>query len=275
MGRGLLMGIVLFLTTPMCRPPVQAQSLAAAAANMPAPSPFAALHAELDRAADTALANTVQRMADAARDDSRNTRVVSPESLVVNFDRRFRPTTKPSVREAIKRLDGLRPFLDPLLQSEAIPLELASVVVVESGGRPNAASPKGALGLWQLMPDTARRYGLEVSPTNDERLDPAKSTRAAARYLRHLYQQFGSWPLTLAAYNAGEEALQSAVRHAASSDFLQLSNLRLLPQETRNYVPAVLSVMQLVGNHQLPSPPTGGIETRSSAPVFAVTGGQP
>ena len=274
MGRRFFSAIIL-LVTSICVPPVEAQSIVAPATKTAVPGPFAALHAELDRAADTALADTLQRMADAASDDHRNPQLVSPESLALHFDRRFRPTTKPNIREALKRLDGLRPLLDPVFQSEGIPVELASVVVVESGGRPNALSPKGALGLWQLMPDTARRYGLEVNSANDERLDAVKSTRAAARYLRDLYQQFGSWPLAIAAYNAGEDALQRAVRHAASSDFLQLSNLRLLPQETRNYVPAVLSVMQLLGNRQLPSPPIGATETRSPASVFAVTAGQP
>jgi len=274
MGRRFFSAIIL-LVTSICVPPVEAQSIVAPATKTAVPGPFAALHAELDRAADTALADTLQRMADAASDDHRNPQLVSPESLVLNFDQRFRPNSKPNISKALKRLDGLRPLLDPVFQSEGIPVELASVVVVESGGRPNALSPKGALGLWQLMPDTARRYGLEVNSANDERLDAVKSTRAAARYLRDLYQQFGSWPLALAAYNAGEDALQRAVRHAASSDFLQLSNLRLLPQETRNYVPAVLSVMQLLGNRQLPIPPSRGAETQSSAPVFAVIGGQP
>jgi membrane-bound lytic murein transglycosylase D len=72
--------------------------------------------------------------------------------------------------------------------------------------------------------------------------------------LRDLYQRFGSWPLALAAYNAGEQALQKAVERSGTHDFVELSSLRLLPQETRNYVPAVLSVMQLLGNYQLPAP---------------------
>ena len=238
-------------------------------------SPFAAFHADLDRAADSALSDAVQRMASAADDRGRNLHPPSPESLVVRFDQQFRQGATPNLSVAMRRLDQLRPVVEPILQNEGIPLELASVVVVESGGRADALSARGARGLWQLMPETARRYGLEVTATKDERLSPEKSTRAAAQYLRDLYQQFGSWPLALAGYNAGEQALHRAVERAGSSDFLQLSSLRLLPQETRNYVPAVLSAMQLRGAPQLPNAPQALTHSGSSDLIFAVPGAQP
>jgi membrane-bound lytic murein transglycosylase D len=145
------------------------------------------------------------------------------------------------------RLEGLRPLLDPILRSEEIPLDLAFVVVVESGGKPDALSPKGARGLWQLMPETARRYGLVVDRDRDERLDIAKSTRAAARYLRDLYSQFQSWPVALAAYNAGEQAVQNAIDRAQSNEFSILSSSELLPYETRTYVPAVMKFVARSG----------------------------
>jgi len=252
---------------------VHAQSMATA--NSPEQDPFATFHTELDRAADTALADTVQRMADAASDDSRPTRPRSPESLLLNFDERYRPTIKFSLSAAMNRFDQLRPVVEPILKGEGIPVELSSVVVVESGGRPNARSPKGALGLWQLMPDTARRYGLIVSPHIDERLDFEKSTHAAARYLGDLYTHFGSWPLALAAYNAGEQTLQRSIAQAGTSDFLQLSRLRLLPKETRNYLPAVLSVMKLSESRNLPIAPMLRRQTSTSEIIFAVTDVQP
>jgi len=273
-GKGLTVVVVLMLTvagTVLA----QAQSTSTGTLMASDQSPFAAFHADLDRTADDTLSDAVQRMASAADDHGRNLRSPSPVSLVVSFDLQFRQVAIPNLSVAMRRLDQLRPVVEPILQNEGIPLELASVAVVESGGRTDALSAKGARGLWQLMPDTARRYGLMVSASRDDRLDAKKSTHAAARYLRDLYQQFGSWPLALAGYNAGEEALQRAVERAGSSDFLQLSSLRLLPQETRNYVPAVLSAMQLLGTRQLPNAPQAWRNSGSSEFIFAVPGAQP
>ena len=144
---------------------------------------------------------------------------------------------------AMARLEQLRPMLDSILRSEGVPLDLAFVVVVESGGKPDALSPKGARGLWQLMPETARRYGLVIDGDRDDRLDVEKSTRAAAQYLRDLHAQFGSWPTALAAYNAGEQAVQRAIERGQSAEFGVLSSRELLPLETRMYVPAVVNLM--------------------------------
>ena len=274
MGKGLTVVGVLMLTVAGTAP-AQAQSTSTGTLIASDQSPFAAFHAELDRTADATLSDAVQRMASAADDHGRNLRQPSPVSLIAGFDLQFRQIAIPNLSVALRRLDQLRPVVEPILQNEGIPPELASVVVVESGGRTDALSAKGARGLWQLMPDTARRYGLMVSASRDDRLDAEKSTRAAARYLRDLYQQFGSWPLALAGYNAGEQALQRAVERAGSSDFLQLSSLRLLPQETRNYVPAVLSAMQLLGARQLPNAPQAWRNSGSSEFIFAVPGAQP
>ena len=240
------------------------------------PDQFSAIHDVLDRAATDLLADAVQRMAAAADDRQGSVPPHSPEALVRDFDQKYRSGLTPSVGAAMKRLEQLRPTLSGILESEGVPQEIVSVVIVESGGRATALSPKGALGIWQLMPDTARRYGLIVTPSNDERLDVEKSTRAAAHYLRDLYQQFGSWPLALAAYNAGEQRIQRAVEHAGTLDFVQLSSLRLLPQETRNYVPAVLSAMQLLGVSHLPVEPRQTAKKGdSNGIIFAVPGAQP
>jgi len=253
-----------------------AQSTVGAAASISGPDQFSALHAALDHAANDLIADSVRRMADAASGDNRSVRSHSPEALVHDFDQRYRPNLAPNAAAALRRVDQLRPLLIPILDDEGIPREIAAVVVVESGGRSNALSPKGALGLWQLMPATARRYGLVVTPSRDERLDIVKSTVGAARYLRDLYQQFGSWPLALAAYNAGEEALQRAVERAGTRDFVQISSLRLLPQETRNYVPAVLSAMQLLGVSYFPvDPRQTAKQSDSNGIIFAVAGVQP
>jgi len=153
-------------------------------------------------------------------------------------------------RLALARLAPLQPTIEPILRSHGLPRALLAVVVVESGGRTEALSPKGALGLWQLMPETARRYGLVVSGERDERLDPVMATRAAARYLHDLYGRFGDWRLALAAYNAGEGAVLAAMQRAKSSSFSVLSELRLLPAETRSYVPAVLRASRAFGHLQ-------------------------
>jgi hypothetical protein len=275
MYKTLLAGAVL-LCTSLGFTNADAQSIAQEAASVRASDQFSAFHKALDHTADSLLADAVQRMADAASEDHRNVASRSPESLFLDFDQKYRSNRTPSVGAAMKRLEQLRPSIDPILDSEGVPQEIASLIVVESGGKTAALSPKGALGLWQLMPDTARRYGLVVRPSRDERLDIEKSTRAAARYLRDLYQQFGSWPLALAAYNAGEQALQRAVERSGTRDFVQISSLRFLPQETRNYVPAVLSVMQMLGASDLPIASPQTAKTSSSRGlIFAVPGGQP
>ena len=148
------------------------------------------------------------------------------------------------LHKAVERVQGLRPVLEPILRAERVPQQMAAVVLVESGGQSTALSPKGARGLWQFMPDTARRYGLVVTASLDERLDLYKSTRAAARYLRDLYTQFGDWPLALAAYNAGEDAVQRAVERTSTREFSSIAGR--LPVETQNYVPAVLKAMDML-----------------------------
>jgi membrane-bound lytic murein transglycosylase D len=116
-------------------------------------------------------------------------------------------------------------------------------MMVESGGNPLALSPKGARGLWQLMPETARRYGLTVDGWRDDRIDLEKSTEGAARYLRELHTEFDDWALALAAYNTGKRNVEIAIERAQTREFNALSLQGYLPAETRKYVPAVLAAM--------------------------------
>src|ERR1019366_7338461 len=170
-----------------------------------------------------------------------------------------------AVRRAVARVTELRPVLTPILHEEGAPDEIAALVLVESAGQPAALSPKGARGIWQFMPGTARRYGLAVTADLDERIEVAKSTVAAARYLHDLYQRFGDWRLAFAAYNAGEQAVERAVARTGHGDFLRIN--RALPEETRNYVPAVMRAMELLGSNKQEALPL--VRTRKS-PVRSV-----
>jgi soluble lytic murein transglycosylase-like protein len=132
------------------------------------------------------------------------------------------------------------PAIEGILAAEGLPVALTGIAAAESNFNPAALSPKGARGFWQLMPATARRYGLAVDDRHDERLDPLKSTMVAARYLHDLYAQFQDWLLVLAAYNAGEGRVQNAVERVGTHNFWTLSHRQALPEETRRYVPTVL-----------------------------------
>jgi hypothetical protein len=145
-------------------------------------------------------------------------------------------------RSALARLSSYRGSLGPILMEERVPVELLAVAHVESGFSPTALSPKGARGIWQFMPSTARRYGLAVDGLVDERTHPEHSTRAAARYLRDLYAQFGDWKLALAAYNAGEGRVWSVIRRTGVRDFDEMARRGLLPAETIRYVPKVMAL---------------------------------
>lgn len=198
-------------------------------------NPFAHLDKALSNAADNLLTAATQRPAEPPL-----ARTIAGQSSEATDARSISGRTG-SREKALQRVEQLRPIIEPILREEGVPAELAAVVLIESGGQPTALSPKGARGVWQFMPDTARRYGLTVRPDKDERLDVQKSTRAAARYLRDLYQRFRDWPLALAAYNAGEDRVNAAVEKIGRNEFASVRYS--LPLETRDYVPAVLEAM--------------------------------
>jgi len=213
---------------------------------------FAVYRQALDRAVDSALANVMMQEATATIQiaEAAAKATAPPDAKVLHqFAEQYWNGNDEAVHRAVARVTELRPVLTPILREEGIPDEIAALVLVESGGQPTARSPKGARGIWQFMPDTARLYGLAVTTDLDERIEVVKSTVAAARYLRDLYQRFGEWPLAFAAYNAGEQAVARAVARTGGSHFPQIS--RVLPEETRHYVPAVMSAMELLGSNEL------------------------
>ena len=129
-----------------------------------------------------------------------------------------------------------------ILKEEGVPQDLIYLAQAESGFHPLAVSRVGARGIWQFMGSRARGYGLLHSMWVDDRQDPEKSTRAAARHLRDLYAQFGDWYLAMAAYNSGPGTVQAAVRRTGYADFWELYHRNVLPKETRNYVPIILAM---------------------------------
>ncbi len=131
------------------------------------------------------------------------------------------------------------PMILDVFRQKGLPDELVFTAMIESGFNPVAVSRAGAKGLWQFMAPTARRYGLRIDEWLDERLDPEKSTIAAARHLVDLYAVFGSWYLVQAAYNAGEMRVLEAIRAMGTSDFWTLRSGAVLRDETKNFVPAI------------------------------------
>jgi membrane-bound lytic murein transglycosylase D len=129
-----------------------------------------------------------------------------------------------------------------ILKQEGVPQDLIYLAQAESGFQPTAVSRAGARGIWQFMGSRARGYGLQRSMWVDDRQDPEKSTRAAARHLKDLYTQFGDWYLAMAAYNSGPGTVQAAVRRTGYADFWELYRRNVLPKETRNYVPIILAM---------------------------------
>lgn len=130
------------------------------------------------------------------------------------------------------------PRVRPILEEEGIPEEVMYLAMIESGLNPRAYSYAHAAGIWQFIPSTGRIFGLNVDKTYDERLHMEQATRAACRYLRALYEEFGDWYLAFAAYNCGEGRVEREIRRSRTRDYWALSRL---PRQTRNYVPAYLA----------------------------------
>ncbi len=145
-------------------------------------------------------------------------------------------------------------LIEKALIENNLPVELQNLCIVESALNPRIVSHAGAAGLWQLMPETAKEMGLKVTSNIDERFDPYKSTQAATKYLKMMYDQFHDWGLALAAYNAGPYKISSVLKQAGASGTDYWSIRKYLKPETQNYVPAFLAmayVMQYYPWHNL------------------------
>lgn len=133
-----------------------------------------------------------------------------------------------------------------LVVNAGLPESLALIPILESTYRAHARSHDGGAGLWQLQKPTARRFGLVVKKSNDERLDPDRSTRAAIRYIRMLHWRFKSWPLTIAAYNAGEGRLYRALQARPKASVWELAEHEHIPHRTATYVSRFFALARLL-----------------------------
>src|SRR5216683_1306454 len=159
-------------------------------------------------------------------------------SYINYFSNRGRGT----LEHALTRSGRYREMIERILKEEGVPQDLIYLAQAESGFHPYAVSRAGARGIWQFMGNRARAYDLHHDSWVDDRQDPEKSTRAAARHLKDLYNQFGDWYLAMAAYNSGPGTVQSAVKRTGYADFWELYRRNVLPKETRNYVPIIVAV---------------------------------
>ena len=141
-----------------------------------------------------------------------------------------------------KRAGRYRPMIERVFREEGLPVELIHLAQAESGFMPRALSRKSAAGMWQFIRQTGSVYGLESSAEKDDRLDPERATRAAARHLHDLYRKTGDWYLAMAGYNCGPLCPERAVQRTGYADFWELCRRNALPKETKNYVPAILAM---------------------------------
>ncbi len=160
----------------------------------------------------------------------------------------YSKTHKKSFELLLKEGVYYKTMIKSVLKQQNIPTYFYYLPVIESGFRSHAKSHAKAVGLWQFVAPTARRHGLRVDSFVDERLDPIRSTFAAGEYLKALHNVFHSWPLAIAAYNAGEMRIVQSIMSQKSRDFWELARKRKLPKETCHFFPKFMAAA-LIGNH--------------------------
>ncbi|MDA0203734.1 MAG: LysM peptidoglycan-binding domain-containing protein [Acidobacteria bacterium] len=146
-----------------------------------------------------------------------------------------------TLRATLGRSGAYRDMIQRVLEEEDVPAELFHLAQAESGFRPTVRSYASAKGMWQFMAFRGKQYDLRQDRYLDERDDPEKATRAAAQHLKDLYIEFGDWYLALAAYNSGPGRVSRAIESGGTRDYWELSRKRLLPRQTRDYIPIILA----------------------------------
>ena len=160
----------------------------------------------------------------------------------------FTTTKRAFIENALGRASQYLPMIRQVFAEEGIPSDLAYLAVIESGFRNEARSRARAMGMWQFIRSTGRIYGLSANAWVEERRDPVKATRAAARYLKRLFEISGDWYLATSSYNAGPLTLDRAIQNLGTRNFWDLSRSRWLRTETKNYVPELCAAI-LVGRN--------------------------
>ncbi len=163
------------------------------------------------------------------------------------------PEARDTTRRALARMRHYRPMIEDVLRRRGLPVELLGMALAESGfdneARPNRPPERQAAGIWQFIPGSARRLGLEVSPISDERLEPRRATEAAAMMLLELHRQLADWPLAIAAYNGGRRVVQGLTEGAAIPE--ARARVMASPTEFGHYLPSVMAAIVLIENPAL------------------------
>lgn len=146
----------------------------------------------------------------------------------------------------IRRMALYEPIMRKVLRKHGVPEDLIYVAMIESGFVPTAQSPKHAIGFWQFMDETAREYGMRITPHVDERQDYIHATVAAAKYLKKLHTKFGSWTLAVAAFNAGPNRIERAIKKHNTNDFWRIIANNGLYDETKHYVPKIVAAAYML-----------------------------
>lgn len=211
------------------------------------------------------IARADQGMEKPAESKGPTTDVVEHPRILIEVNERvqkwidyFTGPNRDAFERFLARGSRYRAMVEKTLSEYGVPKEFYYLAMIESGYVTSAVSTAKAVGIWQFVRGTARRYGLRCDGWADERRDPVRATRAAAEYLRDLHNVFGSWRLAMAAYNAGEGRILSAIMRGKTRDFWTLAEKRVLPSETMDYVPKFLAAA-IIGE----SPEKYGLSVRA------------
>ncbi|MEO8347264.1 MAG: LysM peptidoglycan-binding domain-containing protein [Acidobacteriota bacterium] len=221
---------------------------------------------ELKEIADpSATAEAIVHAAEAVNSDTLDVKYDVPITVndsVLKVLAAFQSDLHGVISRGLGRSGRYMPMIHRVFEEEGIPKDLAQIALIESSFLPRARSRMSAHGIWQFMPRTGRQYGLTANGVVDERSDPEKATRAAARYLGYLHELFDDWYLAMAAYNAGEGKILRAMQRTGARDFWELAASGTIRPETRNYVPAFIAATLIARN-----PLHYGFEVEYEAPL--------